>query len=618
LKTLKKENVKGTFFSVGYQLYRFPDIGQQILDQGSDIGLHTYSHYENPKDNKLNDMTFRKELDFSEKIFAYHYGFKSKIFRVPYLGLEDKLSYNSLQYINEAYKRNYTISAPTVDAADWDMKTNAERIEKNATTADVRSVVVLFHDAGGNRNATIKALPNIIQFYRSRGYRFTTVSEYAKENNLTYAEPLSIKDKILITIAYHSYNTYKHLPHLISEGFLLGFILVIFHTNIFLFFAIIQVIQRRYNKRLKKQEVAFLKKYHQLVTVIIPMYNEAQSIGSTMKAVLMSSYRNIEVLVVDDGSTDNSIKKAIQASNDKRVRVLLKNNGGKSSALNYGLLHARGKIIITIDADTRINRSAIMRIIPFFHDKKVGAVAGTILIGNKKNIHAKLQSIEYILNQSIEKRVSGLFNSVMVIPGAFGAWRVSAVRKAGGFTSQTLSEDFDLTMSIIKKGYYSKYCEQAVAYTEAPLSLSQLISQRLRWNFGNLQVYFKHRDMIFKKRYGFAGLIFMPRAIFLQIPFLILTPFVDLFIITNLLVGERTLTAIFFLLYIVTQLAVALVAYTLSGQPLKTLMYIPFLRFPYTQILYFVFYITLLQAVRGELISWRKMYHTGILTSPTE
>ena len=616
LDILRRENVPATFFVVGKQVYKYPEIGQHILDQGSDMGLHTFSHEENVADKTLSRSTFIRELDFTEKLFSYYYGFKTNLFRVPYMGLEEKLSYNSLQYIREAQKRGLTVSAPTVDAEDWNAKLTTQQVTKLATTSDVQTVVVLLHDAGGNRNTTVIALPDIIKFYKDKGYQFSTISEYAKNQGLPYQKTLTFKDKVFSSLAFHAFNFYMQSPQWLTQGFIIGFILVLFHSGIFIFFALLQIIIRKIQSQQKKRIiVSRSQQVHYLVSVIIPMYNEEKSIVPTIRAILRSSYKYIEVLVVDDGSTDTSASEVKKRISDPRVTLLQTVNKGKWNALNYGLKYAKGKYTICIDADTRVKTSAIRSIIMSFSDKRVGAVAGTIHIGNRKNLITKLQSVEYVLAQGIDKRVQDLFGAVMVVPGAFGAWRTSALRKVKGFTQHTHSEDFDVTLALIEKGYKVHYSSKAIAYTEAPLTLTQLYIQRFRWNFGNLQVYAKYKNLLFRRKFGLTGMVFLPRTLFLHVPSVILMPIVDIIIIFNLFFGERTLTLSFLSIYIVLNIGISFLAHAIMHKSLLDSLYTPFLRIYYAQLMYFIFYMTLVQALRGEIIAWSKLHHVGRLST---
>ena len=612
LNIMRENEVHGTFYVVGSQFYKYPEIVRKIQNQGSDIGMHTFTHAENKDDAKLSDITFNKEFDFANKMFVHLFGYEPLLFRVPFVGVEEKLSYDALQYIGEAYKRGYVVSAPTVDSLDWIKGQTSENIVKLATTSDVMTVVILLHDSGGDRGATIEALPQIIKFYKDRGYSFVTTTQLAGQNGLLHSDVLSPHDKLVSAVTYYTYHISRELPRILQKGFLAGFIVVILHMGIVLCLATYQRAKSRREKRLRKN--LNKKKFKGFISVIIPAYNEENSISSSIRSVLRSSFKNFELLVIDDGSTDLTMDRALMLTGDTRVKVFSKRNGGKCSALNYGVKKATGEIVVFIDADTRISTSALMQILQSFTNPRVGAVAGYIKVGNGNTFLSKLQGLEYMINQSIEKRVQQLFGNVMVVPGAFGAWRIDVIKRAGGFSKDTHTEDFDLTLSVLKRGYKVIFCESALAHTEAPHSLSQLFSQRFRWDFGNLQVFIKHKDVLFNKEHGALGLFLFPRFALIQVPTLLLTPLIDIYIILNLIVGERNLTVLFLLLYLVVQFILVFTAFMLSKNRNRGLKYMLFLRFPYMQIMYAVLFIAVMHALKGELVAWSKIQHTGKLS----
>lgn len=609
LEIMEKEGVKGSFFALGNMMYKHPGVGQQILDQGSDVGLHTFTHHREAKDDgPINKLRFVYEMDLSEKIFAYNYGFKTNLFRVPYMGVEENPSYYALQYIREAYLRGLNISAPTVDSSDWENQ-NVNEIVGLSTNPEVMGSVVLLHDSGGNRDATIKALPQIIKFYKEKGYKFITVSDLAGKYGFSTKKELTTKDKILIPVAYNAYDIYKKTPGFVKKLFVTGLFLILIHISIFVLLALSHVYKE---KKLKIKAKKYYKSIRDgaLISIIIPMYNEEASIRASIKSVVKSTYKNIEIIVVDDGSTDSSYLKVLGIK-DNRIRILQKPNGGKFSALNYGFRFARGEITVCLDADTRVKPNAIFEIYLEFSDKKVAAVAGNIKVGNRINLLTRIQSLEYILAHSIEKRSLDLFSSVMVVPGAFGAWRTNKVKNFGGFSPRTLAEDFDLTLKLMRRKQKIAYSDTAIAYTEAPTTFKHLYYQRRRWTFGNLQVLFRHRGMLLNRKYGVLGMFFMPRTVLLQIPSIILTPLVDLFVVLNLLFGDRLLTIWFMLFYFFIQILLVLMAYKLANEKKRDILLIPLLRVPYAQFIYIVFFESIFKVFRGEKSVWKKIQHTG-------
>jgi cellulose synthase/poly-beta-1,6-N-acetylglucosamine synthase-like glycosyltransferase len=203
--------------------------------------------------------------------------------------------------------------------------------------------------------------------------------------------------------------------------------------------------------------------------VLIPAYNEEKVIVRTIRSVLNSDYRNLQIIVIDDGSSDRTYEIAREAYTAEiasgRVQVLTKPNGGKAAALNYALDRLTEEIYVGIDADTVIAPDAITKLIPHFEDPLVGAVAGNAKVGNRVNLWTRWQALEYITSQNFERRALDLFNVVTVVPGAIGAWRTGPVKAAGGYPINTVAEDADLTMGLLELGLKVVYEDRALAFT---------------------------------------------------------------------------------------------------------------------------------------------------------
>src|SRR5262249_47573261 len=193
------------------------------------------------------------------------------------------------------------------------------------------------------------------------------------------------------------------------------------------------------------------------VTVIIPAYNEEKGIERSVRSVLASDYPRLRTIVVDDGSKDGTsevVREKFAAEMAAgRVFLFTKPNAGKASALNHGLQYTEDDIYVGIDADTAIAPNAISLLVAHFADPKVGAVAGNTKVGNRVNLWTRWQALEYITSQNFERRALNVFGAVSVVPGAIGAWRLGAVREAGGYHSDTVAEDVDLTMSLLENGW---------------------------------------------------------------------------------------------------------------------------------------------------------------------
>jgi poly-beta-1,6 N-acetyl-D-glucosamine synthase len=251
-----------------------------------------------------------------------------------------------------------------------------------------------------------------------------------------------------------------------------------------------------------------------LVTVVVPAYNEAKSIGATAEALLNLTYPRKEIIIVDDGSTDDTLQVAQGYAQSGDLRVVTKPNGGKWDALNTGITAARGDFVVCIDADTVLDPQAIQQLVKHFDDPEVGAVAGNVKVGNRRGVITKLQALEYVVGINLHRRSEASLQRVTVVPGPIGAFRKRVLQEVGLFEGDTFAEDADITLKILKAGYKTVFEARALGYTEAPESMTNLAKQRYRWYRGSLQSLSKHKDMTFNRKYGATGNIVVPWAIF--------------------------------------------------------------------------------------------------------
>jgi biofilm PGA synthesis N-glycosyltransferase PgaC len=308
----------------------------------------------------------------------------------------------------------------------------------------------------------------------------------------------------------------------------------------------------------------------------------------------------MEVVIVDDGSKDGTGKVAADlARRYKRVHAFTKANGGKSSGLNFGIKHARGEIIIGIDADTVFLPATVTRLVRHFIDPEVGAVAGNVKVGNIQNMVTRWQMLDYIIGIYIERNAQAALGSVLIVPGACGAWRKSVVLAAGGYKHVTLAEDFDLTLSVHRLGYKVLQDNTAISYTEAPDNLQALTKQRFRWLYGTMQAFWKHRDMMFRRRYRWAGMFVMPLAIFNVILPLVFIPTLMIINIENVLAGNWHTVIIFFVATIALQSITATIGIVLAREDKRHLLAVPYTRLVYSPIRTWLLYRTAFRAIRG-------------------
>src|ERR1043166_7411648 len=344
------------------------------------------------------------------------------------------------------------------------------------------------------------------------------------------------------------------------------------------------------------------------VSIIVPAYNEEVNAVKTIKNLLQQDYPDFEIIFVDDGSQDNTYKiveefadKIATSNHEGRVisiKVLTKQNGGKASALNYGISHTENEYVVCIDADTQLRSDAISELmkkflfdsVPGNKNRCIGAVAGNVKIGNENTMLTKWQSIEYITAQNFDRRAFDLINGISVVPGAIGAFRKEAIEKAGGFTNDTLAEDCDLTIRILRNGYRIVNCSNAVAITEAPETLKQFMKQRFRWNYGIMQSFWKKKDACFNPQYRSLGLIALPNILLFQVLMPIFAPIADLLFILSLIWNRHDTESMrqilfFYGLFLAVDVAVSLLAFAFEKEkPYKLIWLLP-QRFAYRQLI---------------------------------
>ncbi|MBD3287515.1 glycosyltransferase, partial [candidate division KSB1 bacterium] len=245
--------------------------------------------------------------------------------------------------------------------------------------------------------------------------------------------------------------------------------------------------------------------YFPFISIIVPAYNEAKVIEDSVKSLLTLDYPNYEIIVVNDGSTDETHKVAeklvgYHAGKYEKVRVSLinKENGGKSSALNSGIHFSRAEFVLCMDGDSALSSKTLRYGMRHFNDREIGAVAGNVKVMNANKMITNLQSLEYVEGLNMVRTSQSYLKMVNIIPGPIGIFRKQAIIDAGWYASDTYAEDADLTLKIRQAGWQIIYEPKAIAYTEAPESMYQLLKQRYRWTRGLLQSLKKHRERLFK------------------------------------------------------------------------------------------------------------------------
>ena len=351
------------------------------------------------------------------------------------------------------------------------------------------------------------------------------------------------------------------------------------------------------------------------VSIIVPAYNEAEVISSSLSSLLELRYPYYEIIAVDDGSDDKTYEKMKEFEGNHygvRVQVFRKENSGKADTLNYGIRRSKAPIVVCMDSDSRLTPEALRYAIKHFYDPNVGAVAGNVKVINRHNIWTKLQALEYIEGLNIARKAQAFFRSVNVIPGPMGIFRRTAIEGTGGYDSDTFAEDFDMTVKILADGWKINYEPKAVAYTEAPEELLDVIKQRYRWTRGVLQALRKQRHLLTHS----SGTITTPLSLwymlFEGLAWPVMNIFANLFFVwVALLYGMTKLLVLWWLLLTVLDLLIAVHAILMEREDMRLALYSIFYRFFYILIIDVTKVFATLEELVGLDMSWGKLARKG-------
>jgi cellulose synthase/poly-beta-1,6-N-acetylglucosamine synthase-like glycosyltransferase/peptidoglycan/xylan/chitin deacetylase (PgdA/CDA1 family) len=616
LDVLKQKNVPGVFFVIGNMANQRPDILKREYAEGHEIGNHTFTH---PKFDEISHTQIRWELNLTQRLIESTLGVKSILFRPPY-GIDHQPEYaEEVAQLPYPQELGYLIVGQRIDPDDWSLRDGkpipAKEIVDSVLRQADRGNIVLLHDGGGDRTQTIAALPQIIDALRAKGYQFVSVSDLIGKTRAQVMLPLSTEEQFEARADGFIFAMFQYFRFFIGIIFVLGIFLVSGRALIIGLLALIE--------KLRPDHAVMLDPPPR-VTVLIPAHNEENVIVQTVQSVLQSDYKDLRIIVVNDGSVDRT-GELLDAnfSREAGVRIIHQVNRGKAAALNAALSQADTEFVVTIDADTEIEPDAIRNLIRHFSDPKVGAVAGNVKVGNRSRWLTRWQALEYITSQNMEKRAFDLLNCITVVPGALGAWRKKAIEAAGGITADTVAEDADLTIAIRRLGWRVSYDEEAIAWTEAPETASQLIRQRFRWTFGTLQSFWKHGDTLLRPKYGTLGWIALPNIFVFQLVLPLISPIIDLMFFGSLLLwvlaqfrvtrlpqlwttSDVEKSVFFFLGFMLIDILTCMVAFALERKEDWTLL-IPVLlqRFYYRQLMYVVLFRSVKEAVSGRPVGWR-------------
>jgi poly-beta-1,6 N-acetyl-D-glucosamine synthase len=351
--------------------------------------------------------------------------------------------------------------------------------------------------------------------------------------------------------------------------------------------------------------------YEPPVSIVVPAYNEAVGIEAAIRSLVASDYPSLEVVVVDDGSTD-ATGDIVEALGLPQVRVVRQANAGKAAALNTGVAAARHDVLVLVDGDTVFQPDTVRMIVQQLRDPSIGAVAGNTKVGNRRGLIGRWQHLEYVVGFNLERRMQDMVGAMTTVPGAVGAFRRQALAQVGGVSTDTLAEDTDLTMAILRAGYRVVYEPRAVAWTEAPATFGDLWRQRYRWSYGTMQSIWKHRRAVVERGPGRRlGWIGIPTMFAFRVTFPLVAPALDLFALFGVLFIDPVAIGIVWTVFIALQVATAAYALRLDRESLKPLWALPLQQFAYRQIMYLVVIQSVISAASGVRLRWHKLHRTG-------
>ncbi len=616
LDILKAKHAPATFFVIGQNMQTWPDLVTREVREGHVVGDHTWTH---PNIGETGPAETALELNATQRLFQTLTGRSMRLFRPPYFGDAEPSTPSEVAPILAAQKLGYLIAGLRIDPDDWKKPdpvhiVNQTLLRLGDTNSETAGQVVLLHDSGGDRSRTVAALPKLIDALRAHGYRLVTVSQLAGMSP-DQAMPDAERKPLELMLDRLGFGLARGVQFILHALFLAAIALGVGRLA---FLATLSLMHRLGPARIAPpvNEPGYLPR----VSVLIPCLNEEMVIVSSVTRILASTWRDLEVIVLDDGSTDRTADMVRTAfAEEPRVRLFSFSNGGKACALNRGLAEATGAIVVALDADTQFERTTIAKLVRWFIDPRVGAVAGDALVGNRVNLITRWQSLEYVVAQNLERRALAALGAVTVVPGAVGAWRKTTLEHVGGYPADTLAEDQDLTLAIQRAGWRVAFDPDARAWTEAPHTVQGLLKQRYRWSFGTLQCLWKHRGALFSPANRSLGFVALPQIWLFQIILACVAPLVDLAVIWSAVSGVMAhqahaeqwdhqrvlLPVLYWAVFVLVDLSACALGMAMERRaPWRDILWTPLQRFGYRQLMYYVVARAVLSALQGVRVSW--------------
>jgi peptidoglycan-N-acetylglucosamine deacetylase len=609
LDVLSANKVPATFFVVGKYGAAHPAIVNRMVREGHAVGGHTLTHTDIAE-----DPTWRHHIEMvaTSRVLRSVAGQQAGYWRMPYEGGDTASLQATVDGILRAQRMGYTFASHDFDTKDWHHDANPLGRVEDIPLPNLdsgRNITMLLHDSGGpNRMRTVEYVKKLIPYAKAHGYTFQTMPQVQPQ--------LASGIHPITPTAWDNATLY-----VVKAVFVWPNLLV---SALFVFAMLVVVLVGFGNGALawkrsrRRRRVAFPgpTEIGLPASVVLAAFNEEPVIARTLRSIRSSDYPIQEVIVVDDGSTDGTADEVRRVmAEDPRVVLLQQANSGKAHALNWGVENTSSEFVITLDADTILPSSTatnLMRHFALDRTGRLGGVAGVVRVGNREtNLLTRWQALEYLTQIGVERSAQDALGAISIIPGACAAWRKEAILDAGGYSSITLAEDCDLALTMHHLGWKVTQDDEALAFTEAPETVDDLLAQRTRWTFGTLQAIWKHRGMLFRRRYGALGCYVMPNYVLSVMMPVIFLPFV----VTMgwLAVSEQGWGVLFayFLLFLLAHMVIATVAVRLMREKLHHLLMVPVYRVVFEPLRAYLLYTSVFLAVKGGRMGWNKLVRTG-------
>ncbi|MFI0444805.1 bifunctional polysaccharide deacetylase/glycosyltransferase family 2 protein [Actinomadura sp. 6N118] len=606
LDVLRAKGVPATFFTVGARAVRHTDLLRRMTAEGHEIGIGSFTGGEL---GTVPAWRATAELAAAHRVVRAATGRTVPLVRPPGTSTTAALSAADLEAIRRAGRSGHHVVLADRDA-DAAPGVTAAQIVRNLTTGAAATtsgagLVVKLRDGGRDRSQTLAALPALIDALSTAGFRFATVSaatgqpvaaapvgwDAGRAGGLALIVAARVADLLVAVVA-------------VLYPVLLG---------VTLLRVIALLVTAVRHKRVRR---GWGPEVRDPVTVVVPAYNEEVGIASTIRSLRASDHPEVEILVLDDGSTDRTaevVEELIAEGGPHRVRLMRQRNAGKPAAINAGLRAASHDLIVLVDGDTVVEASTVRELVQPFSDPAIGGVAGNAKVANRGGLLGRCQHIEYVTGCSLDRRMYDLLSCVPTVPGAVGAYRRKAIEDAGGVPADTLAEDTDLTIVVGRVGWRLVYAERARAWTEVPSGLRQFWLQRLRWSYGTLQALWKHRAVFGRRgRFTLFGTVGMPYLLLTHLVVPLLSPLADVLVLFELLHLRPWRALVLFAVFLALQLVTSLVAFRLDGERLRVLWMVPVQQLVYRQVMFLVTLHSLLYVALGVPLRWHKLHRVGI------